>query len=199
MNKFVVLFKRFERFWHWCQALLILTLIVTGLEVHGFYTLFGFERAVALHDIAAWGWTVLLVLIFTWVATTGEWRQYIPTLVGVSQTLRFYSYGVFKGEAHPHHITPEDKFNPLQRLGYIAILFGLLPLQVATGMAFFFFPELKSAGLLTEIRWIAWIHTFCAYSLLSFLVIHLYMITFGATLTAHLKAMITGKEKIHHE
>jgi Ni,Fe-hydrogenase I cytochrome b subunit len=31
----IYIFKRFERFWHWTQALLILTLLVTGFEVHG--------------------------------------------------------------------------------------------------------------------------------------------------------------------
>lgn len=199
MNKFVVIFKRFERFWHWGQALLILTLIVTGLEVHGLFSLFGFETAVLLHDISAFAWATLLILIFTWIATTGEWRQYVPNLDGLMETIRFYGYGVFMGEKHPHHMTAENKFNPLQRLGYLAILFGLLPLQVASGLIFYFFPELKAAGLITHIEWVAVIHTLCAYALISFLVIHLYMITFGATLTSHLKTMVTGKEKIHHE
>lgn len=199
MNQFVILFKRFERFWHWCQALLILGLFLSGLEVHGFYKLFGFETAVLIHDICAFSWTVLLILIFTWIATTGEWKQYVPSLVGVWETARFYAFDVFKGEEHPHHVTPENKFNPLQRLGYIAILFGLLPLQVITGLIFYFFPELKAAGVLTHIEGVALIHTLCAYALLAFLVIHLYMITFGATLTAHLKAMVTGKEKVHHD
>lgn len=199
MNQFVTLFKRFERFWHWCQALLIFSLIMSGLEVHGFFTLLGFELAVFVHDVCAFAWSVLLLLIFTWIATTGEWRQYVPSFDGVIETVRFYSFGVFKGEKHPHHTTPEDKFNPLQRLGYLGIVFGLLPLQAVTGLIFYFFPELKAAGVITHIEWVALIHTLCAYILISFLVIHLYMITFGATLTAHLKAMITGKEKIHHD
>ena len=199
MNKFVIIFKRFERFWHWGQALLILLLLGTGLELHGLIHIFGFEQAVHLHDWAGFIWAGLLLLIFTWVATTGEWRQYVPSFTGLAQTIRFYSLGVFLGEKHPHHLTPENKFNPLQRLGYLVVLFGMLPLQVATGFIFYFFPELKSAGWISSIEWVALLHTLNAYALLSFLVIHLYMITFGASLTAHLKAMITGKEKITDE
>ena len=33
----------FERFWHWTQALLIISLLITGFEIHGTIQLFGFE------------------------------------------------------------------------------------------------------------------------------------------------------------
>lgn len=196
MAKTITIFKRFERLWHWLQALLVLLLLVTGLELHGLVHLFGFENAVQLHDWAGFIWLAVLILVFSWIATTGEWRQYKPSLEGVSGTLKFYAFGVFKGQPHPHHMTAANKFNPLQRLGYIAVLFVMLPVQIMTGLAFFFFPELRAAGWLQQVEWVAIIHTLNAYALLSFLVIHLYMITFGATLGAHLKTMITGKEQI---
>ncbi|MFT6985973.1 MAG: thiosulfate reductase cytochrome b subunit [Psychromonas sp.] len=198
-SKIVVIFKRFERFWHWAQALMILLLLLTGLEMHGLFKLFGFGSAVETHNLIGFVWTGLVVLIYTWILTTGEWQQYFPTLKGVEGTLRFYLYGVFKGEKHPHHMTPEDKFNPLQRLGYIAILFGLLPLQVISGFAFYYFPDLRAAGVIGHVDLIAILHTFNAYALLSFVVIHLYMTTFGEKLSSHIKAMITGKEKIEEE
>lgn len=40
----VIMFKRFERFWHWSQALLIIGLLLTGFEIHGTYQLLGFEK-----------------------------------------------------------------------------------------------------------------------------------------------------------
>ncbi|TAA47039.1 cytochrome b/b6 domain-containing protein [Corallincola spongiicola] len=196
MSAVVVIFKRFERFWHWAQAAMVLLLIVTGFELHGFFRLFGFADAVSLHDWAGFSWAVLLVLAFTWIFTSGEWRQYLPRLEGLGATVRFYLLGVFKGESHPHDMTPAQKFNPLQGAGYLGIVFGLLPLQVATGCLYFFFPELRAAGWLQSIDWVAWLHTFNAYSLLSFLVIHLYMITFGKRISSHLRAMITGKEEV---
>ena len=57
----IYIFKRFERFWHWAQAALIMFLMLTGFEVHGAYTLFGFERATSLHTIGAWSRHVLAI------------------------------------------------------------------------------------------------------------------------------------------
>ena len=35
----IYIFKGFERFWHWTQALLILAMLATGFEVHGAWKL----------------------------------------------------------------------------------------------------------------------------------------------------------------
>src|SRR3990167_1096145 len=76
MTERVYLFKAFERFWHWTQAALIIFMLLTGFEVHGSYTLLGFERAVNFHTIAAWSLVGLWVFAIFWHFTTGEWRQY---------------------------------------------------------------------------------------------------------------------------
>ena len=54
MAERIYVFKRFERFWHWAQAALIITLMLTGFEVHGSYKLLGFAQAVSTHTTAAW-------------------------------------------------------------------------------------------------------------------------------------------------
>lgn len=196
MKKTITIYKRFERFWHWAQALLILGLILTGLELHGITSLIGFEMSSHLHHIGGFIWLVLVMLIFTWILTTGVWKQFLPDMHGIDGVLRYYLYGVFIGEDHPHHISADNKFNPLQRITYLLVLFGLVPLQIITGLIFFFFPELRAAGVIDQIGMVAAIHTFCAYSTIAFLIVHLYMITFGAKLSSHLKTMLTGKETI---
>ncbi len=77
MSERVLIFKRFERFWHWSQAAIIIVLLITGFEIHGTYELFGFERAVVVHTFSAWSLLILLAFTFFWHFTTGEWRQYI--------------------------------------------------------------------------------------------------------------------------
>ena len=57
----IYIFKRFERFWHWSQAALIIFLMLTGFEIHGTYQIFGFEKVTNLHTIAAWSLIVLWV------------------------------------------------------------------------------------------------------------------------------------------
>jgi thiosulfate reductase cytochrome b subunit len=199
MKRFVKLFKRFERLWHWLQATLVILLIVTGLELHGLFMVSGFELSVDIHNIAAFIWSGLILMIFTWIFTTGEWKQYVPSLQGIDGVLRYYLHGVFVGESHPHHATPEHKFNPVQRFSYIVILFILLPLQIFTGFVFYFFPDLRAMGIIGQIDLVAILHTFTAYSFLAFLIIHLYMITFGQKLSTHIKAMITGVEELDEE
>jgi len=38
MSERVIIFKRFERFWHWSQAALIIVLLISGFDIHGSYT-----------------------------------------------------------------------------------------------------------------------------------------------------------------
>jgi thiosulfate reductase cytochrome b subunit len=53
-KKQVYIYKSFERFWHWMQAILIFFLAFTGFEIHGTYTFFGFRDAVSYHNFAAY-------------------------------------------------------------------------------------------------------------------------------------------------
>jgi thiosulfate reductase cytochrome b subunit len=39
MAERIYIFKGFERFWHWTQALLIMVMLATGFEVHGAWKL----------------------------------------------------------------------------------------------------------------------------------------------------------------
>jgi len=45
----VYLFTRFERFWHWSQAALIITLLFSGFAIHGSHALLDFRTAVEVH------------------------------------------------------------------------------------------------------------------------------------------------------
>jgi len=41
----VYLYARFQRFWHWMQALIIFALLFSGMEIHGLFKLMGYEAA----------------------------------------------------------------------------------------------------------------------------------------------------------
>jgi thiosulfate reductase cytochrome b subunit len=200
MNTFqferIYLYTRFERFWHWAQAGLIVFLALTGLEVHGAYTLFGFEKAVELHSGAGIAWFVLYVFIVFWQLTTGDWKHYVPTTRKLMAVARFYAYGIFKGEEHPVPKSERNKHNPLQRLTYLAISLVLIPLQVATGLLYYTYSSWPQWGIQMKIGTVAVVHTAGAFGLLSFLIVHIYMTTTGHNLTCHLKAMCTGWEEV---
>lgn len=187
----IYIFKRFERFWHWAQALLVIGMLVTGFEVHGSYALLGFERAADLHATAAWALIALWLFAIFWHFTTGEWRQYIPTTDKLLAMMRYYLTGIFTNAPHPFRVTVLHKHNPLQRLAYLGVKLAINPLLWASGLLYLFYERWAGSDLLS-LEWVAFAHTAGAWMMLLFLIVHLYLATAGHTPTAHLKAMITG-------
>ena len=196
----VYLFKPFERFWHWSQALLVISMLVTGFEVHGTYRLFGFAKAVDYHTIAAWTLVALWIFAIFWHLTTGEWRHYIPSTHNVVAIAKYYSSGIFKDEPHPFRPSLSNKHNPLQRLTYLAVLTLLSPLLWFSGWLYLFYASWAAWGLGgLRLEWIATAHTAGAFLMLAFLISHLYLSTTGHKLTSQIKAMVTGWEDLGDE
>lgn len=199
-TKKIYVYKGFERFWHWTQAFLIMFLALTGFEIHSSYNLFGFETAVDLHNKAAWAFIVLIVFAIFWHITTGEWKQYLPTTQNLRAQAEFYIFGIFRNAPHPTKKTLISKLNPLQRLVYLGLKILIIPVMVVTGLFYMFYryPQsgvIKSANI-ESLEIIAWLHTLGAFLLIAFLIVHLYLITTGHTVTSNLKAMITGWEEL---
>jgi thiosulfate reductase cytochrome b subunit len=196
----IYIFKRFERFWHWSQALLIMFMMLTGFEIHGSYALLGFAKAASLHTTAAWALIGLWVFAIFWHFTTGEWKQYIPTLEKVDAMIRYYLTGVFTNAAHPFRQTTLRKHNPLQRLAYLFVKLLINPLIWITGLLYLFYNEWPAWGLgALPLEPVAVLHTTGAFLMLIFFVVHIYFATMGHTPTAHIKAMITGWEEVEAE
>ncbi|MDD5250432.1 MAG: cytochrome b/b6 domain-containing protein [Rhodocyclaceae bacterium] len=193
----IYIYKRFERFWHWSQALLISVMMVTGFEVHGTYTLFGFGHAVQYHTLAAWTLLTLWAFTIVWQFTTDEWRQYLPTLKKVDAMIRYYAIGIFHHAEHPFRKSAEQKHNPLQRLAYLAFLSVMSPIIWGSGLLYLFYADWGAFGLdrHLSLEWVAFGHTVGAFMILSFFFVHVYMTTTGHTWYAHIKSMITGWEE----
>lgn len=194
----IYIYKRYERFWHWSQALLIIAMMLTGFEVHDSYSLFGFRRATQLHTLAAWSLLTLWAFTIFWQFTTGEWRQYLPTLKNVAAMLRYYTIGIFSNAPHPFRKTVVQKHNPLQRLAYLTLLAFISPLIWGSGLLYLFYADWAAWGAerYLSLETVAVVHTLGAFMMTAFFFIHVYLTTTGHTLTAHLKAMLTGWEEI---
>jgi thiosulfate reductase cytochrome b subunit len=190
------LYTRFERFWHWAQAVLIIVLLVTGFEVHGSFSLLGFGTAVEAHNFCAWTWLVLYAFIVFWIITTGEWRHYVPTFVKMFEVIQYYVSGIFKGEAHPVPKSQRTKHNPLQRITYLGIVSVLVPFQIVTGFMYYVYNDWLAFGLVLNLSTIAILHTVGAFAMLAFSVVHVYMTTTGHHPLSHIKAMFTGYEEL---
>jgi len=195
----VHIYSFYNRFWHWTQALLILFLAVTGFEVHSSFQIFGYENAVTYHSNAAWTFIVLIVFTIFWDFTIGEWRQYIPTLTLMREQVQYYITGIFKKAPHPTHKTQYTKFNPLQRMTYLALKILIIPVVISSGLLYFFFFTNINTNPSLNLAWIAQTHTLGAFILVGFVIIHVYLTTTGHTVTSSIKAMITGWEEMSEE
>jgi len=201
--KQVYVYRSFERFWHWLQAVLIIFLAFTGFEIHGSYTFLGFEDAVYYHTLSSYLLGVLIVLAIFWHFSTGEWKQYIPTFKYMRAQADYYVLGIFKHAPHPTKKTVLSKLNPMQKFTYFELKVVLIPISVISGILYLFYryPQGNQIDALNidSLEIIAIIHTIAAFSLVIFLIVHVYLITTGDTITSNLRAMMTGYEELEDE
>lgn len=197
--KKVYVYKIFERFWHWFQALLIFILLVSGFEIHSSYNLIGFEPAVKIHNSAAWVFLVLIVFAIFWHFTTGEWRQYIPTTKLLKAQVDYYLIGIFKGAPHPTKKLVYNKFNPLQRIIYLGLKILVIPVQVISGFLYLYFNYPIKGLELESLQLVAMFHTFGAFLLFAFVIAHIYLTTTAHKPLSAIKAMVSGWEEMDDE
>lgn len=202
-KKQVYIYKGFERFWHWMQSILIFFLAFTGFEIHGTYNFFGFRDAVRYHNVATYMFIGLIVFAIFWHLTTGEYKQYIPSLKNIKAQLNYYIFGIFRNAPHPTKKTVLSKLNPLQKLTYFGLKILVIPLSVTSGLLYMFYRYPSKHGVeainIQTLEFIAIFHTIAAILLVAFLITHLYLLTTGTTVTSNLKAMLTGFEELDDE
>ena len=190
------------RIWHWVNALLVILLIITGvqLRISGVPSLGPRHPALWLHRYAGWAMVASCVfwLVYS-LASRNLSRQYAfraRDFKGMFAQAKFYLISIFKGEGNPFRPSPEEKFNPLQKLAYGSIMFFFAPILAITGLLCSDIQFLRKYILLWEIVGVVnALHVLAAYVFVLYLVVHLYMATLGRTTFAHIKAMIVGYEE----
>jgi len=136
-------------------------------------------------------------LAIFWHLTTGTWRHYVPTTKGLWRVVRFYAFGIFKGERHPYRKAYWRKHNPLQALTYLALKMILFPVIWISGIAYLlYFLGDDVIGSGTLLSSVALIHTAAAFAVLVFIIVHIYLFTTGHSFTEHVKPMVTGFDEV---
>jgi thiosulfate reductase cytochrome b subunit len=199
----VYLYSVYERLWHWLQTVTILVLVFTGLVIHkpDTFGVFSFPYVVQIHNIVAAILVVNAALAAFYHLASGEIRQFLPRPYGFFDDAflqaKYYLRGIFRGAPHPFEKRPERKMNPLQQVTYLAILNVLLPLQVTTGLLMWGaqqWPE--AAARLGGMAVLSPFHTLVAWLLASFIVMHVYLTTTGATPLSSIRGMVMGWDEI---
>ena len=205
MNK-IYLYPVWLRLWHWLNALLFVVLIVSGLSLH--YadpqnSLIPFDVGVISHNIAGILLTLNYLIFFIGSLLGGNVKHYIPKFKGFFKRLfiqaRFYVLGIFIGEPHPFKTSTENKFNPMQQIAYVSIMFFMIPVVIISGWALMF-PEYAPDKIfgMGGVWPMALLHTIVGFMLSMFMVGHIYLATTGDTIGELFKSMITGWHLEHH-
>ena len=199
----VQMYDAYRRFWHWLQAISIVSLLATGIVIHrpDWFDADAFPAMVTLHNVLAVLLVVNAALSLFYHLATERMREYLPRPQGfINDSMRqsaYYLSGIFKGEPHPFEKSPDDRMNPIQKLTYFGILNVLLPLQIATGALIWgaqYRPDL--VALLGGLPVIAPLHALAAWFFATFIVGHVYLTTTGPTPMEGIRAMVTGVEEV---
>jgi thiosulfate reductase cytochrome b subunit len=190
------------RVWHWSNAILFVVLAYTGVRMHLGQRrgpIMSFETAFNVHNLAGSLLVVVGVLFFVGNVLGRNQRQYLSRprdgVRGILRQLRWYLIGIFKGEPHPYHAAPEHKFNPLQHLTYVGLMYVMYPLLLLSGVALLF-PGFLPRNVLgyPGTFWVAAIHWAVAAAGILFLAGHLYLGSMGDKVRDLYAAMLDG----HH-
>lgn len=196
-EKEVFIYKLIIRLGHWLNAISVLALLITGFVMH--YA--GPSNLLAwIHSIAGGVFVLLWILFILYEILTFDIKQYIvrgwELREGILRQALFYTIGIFKQEEHPYHMKPDARLNPLQKIAYFSIMFFLVPLLGITGLLLVI-PERMGFAIqyfgMENMKFVFIIHLAGAFTMLAYLLGHLYLGTTGDKVSQHYKVMITGK------
>ena len=197
------------RIWHWLNALGIITLCTTGAQIRfpEYVSLFGsYKSSILLHNTAGFVVSISFSIWFFYYTFVARKMTdlYLPNRddlqSGLLRQAKYYFLTYFLGWKNPHHPSPEDKFNPLQKSAYLAIMFVLVPLVCLTGLLMTNVEPLRNLiFMIGGLKLLVGMHFLLACSLCAFLFTHVYLATLGHTPLAHFKPMWTGWEEEEEE
>jgi Ni/Fe-hydrogenase b-type cytochrome subunit len=218
---FVFRHRLITRIWHWINALAVIVLLMSGLTISNAHPRLYWGQFGANLD-AAWlelprfpGWATIPSmynlalarhwhLAFAWVLAFGLLVYLIWSLL--NRHLQ-KDIALSRAEVAPHHLwedikkharfdfhESEARYNPLQKITYSFVLFGLIPLAVLTGLT-------MSPGMNAVLPWLVdlfggrqsarSLHFIAAAGLFAFIVVHLILVILAGPIN-EVRSMITG-------
>ena len=196
-------YRAFERFWHWTQAVLIILSWESPASKSTARSISSdSSRPSLITTGAAIAFLVLIVFAIFWHFTTGEWRQYLPTLeepAGPGWTTTSSASSATRRIPRGRHVL--SKLNPLQKLVYAGLKVLVIPVMVLSGLLYMFYRYPQRYEVISlnvgGLEAIALVHT--ARRLPPGLFLHRAPLPHHHRLapsTSNLKAMITGYEEL---
>lgn len=193
------------RIWHGINALGILILIVTGINMQYStpkFELMNFDLAVNLHNIFGIVVAVNYLLFVFGNLLTSNKKYYKLKLKGLFNRMNlqigYYTSGMFKNEQPPFPLSEKRKFNPMQKISYLVVMFLFVPGLIITGLALLF-PEtiIENVYSISGIFLTAIFHATLGFLISIFLVVHLYVASIGKNPLNNFKSILNGYHNIN--
>jgi len=202
----IYLYPIWIRLWHIINATSFLLLVVTGISLH--YAdpnsfVIPFEVSVSIHNVCA------LILTFNYGfylignIVSGNIKYYRGLKEDLKKNLWtqaiFYVSGIFKKEKHPFEINEKRKFNPLQKVSYVVVMYVCMPLIIVSGFGLLF-PDIIIMNIFggNGLAITDYLHQIMGFCLSIFLLIHLYTCTLGSKPNTLFKSMVNGYHEEDH-
>jgi thiosulfate reductase cytochrome b subunit len=196
--KYIYLHPLPNRIWHWINAILVLVLTVTGLQLRfPEVVILKYGQAILLHKAVGFATAGSFMYWLTYCLFAGglkrDYAIRARDLLGMFKQMHFYVFLFFKGSEDPFTPSGAGRFNPLQKLAYLSVMLFLTPIIIVTGILLgniLYF--IKAIELMGGLRIVDALHVATGYLFVLYIIVHLYMTTLGYRVLSHVKAMITG-------
>jgi thiosulfate reductase cytochrome b subunit len=183
---------------HWLITLPFLLLVLTGVVLH--FTVPGiavmpYALATTMHDWAGIALSIVYGLFLLTILITGYWRNYVPRHRGfwgrIREQVAAYTpwTATAKAKAPAPSVAGEPRFNVLQQIAYLIVVFAVLPLLVVTGLVYLY-PEYAPDKVLEfgGVWPIALAHVVAGALGTGYVMVHAYMATMGG-----MSRMLSGR------
>ncbi|MEZ5768786.1 MAG: cytochrome b/b6 domain-containing protein [Paracoccaceae bacterium] len=196
VTRLVNVYPRFERFWHWTQMALIFFLLFTGFAISGVHHLMPFKPAVMLHTLAAAAARdldlrhLLAVHHRHLAAVPAQARRH-------GRGRAVLCLGRVQGRRAP---LPQDdvaQAQPAAGGDLFCREVGDLPGDLGLGAALSHLQLLgrdPNSGFWITV--VANLHLLAAFAVLSFVIVHVYLLTIGHGFRHHVQPMVTGFDEV---
>lgn len=198
--KKIYLYPLWLRIWHLLNAILMILLFISGISLHyadSSVISIGFSSSMFVHNISGVILSLNYLFYFIFNLITGNYKHYLPKFKNFLKEIliqaRYYLIDIFDKEPHPFPANEKRKFNPLQRLGYLSIMYGMVPLVIITGWLLMF-PNLTPDNFfgMGGVWPAAILHIISGFIISIFTVVHIYLGTTGHTIKDLYLGIITG-------
>lgn len=209
------------RIWHWVNAVAVFVMLMSGLMIFnahprlywghyganpdspwlvlprfpGWATIpSGYDLALGRHWHLAFAWVLAfgLLVFLLWSLFNGHLKKDVA--LSRAEVAPAHLWEDIKKHARFDFHESEARYNPLQKITYSLVLFGLIPALILTGLT-------MSPGMNSALPWLVdlfggrqsarSVHFICAAGIAGFIVIHLVLVALAGPIN-EIRSMITG-------